>query len=86
MYTPPEEQKPSPFVKPGLDVPPLKSARLLPTRHKTKNAILSIQNSGEVVIEFIKHKSRYKEDRVIDVCRISADGLRFVLYQPDSGR
>jgi polo-like kinase 4 len=75
-----------PTTKTGLDVPPLNSSRLLATRHKTKNAILSIQNSGEVVIEFIKHKSRYKEDRVVDVCRISSDGLRVVLYQPEPGQ
>ncbi|KAL1373838.1 hypothetical protein pipiens_001684 [Culex pipiens pipiens] len=69
-----------------IDIPPLTTARLQPNRHKTKNAILSIQPNGEVVLEFIKYKSRAKADRVVDVCRISSDGLRFVLYHPDGGK
>ncbi|XP_053685006.1 serine/threonine-protein kinase PLK4 [Sabethes cyaneus] len=69
-----------------LGVPPLNTTRLLPNRHKTKNAILSIQSNGEVVLEFIKHKQRYREDRVFDVCRISSDGLRFILYHPEGGK
>lgn len=69
-----------------LSVPPLKSDRLLPTRFKTKNAILSILTLGEVVVEMIKFKAKYNEDRVVDVCRISKDGLRIVVYQPDAGR
>lgn len=40
-----------------LQVPPLSSNRLQPTRHRTKNAILTILDNGEVCIEFIKHKS-----------------------------
>ncbi|CAG2066797.1 unnamed protein product, partial [Timema podura] len=51
---------------------PLNSARLQPTRHRTKNAVLSILESGEVVIEFLKKRG----DKVADVCRISGDGLR----------
>lgn len=71
-----------------IDVPPLSSARLQPTRHKTKSAILSIihEPPGEVVIEFIKYKAKYGEERVNDVCRISSDGLRIVLYQPNHGK
>lgn len=69
-----------------LSVPPLKSERLLPTRFKTKNAILSILAQGEVVVELIKFKPKFNEDRVVDVCRISNDGLRIVVYQPDAGR
>lgn len=68
--------------EPKISVQPLTTIRLQPTRHKTKNAILSIINDGEVVIEFIKYKSRSHEERVNDVCRISNDGLRIVLYQP----
>lgn len=63
-----------------LNVPPLNSERLLPTRFKTKTAILSILLMGEVVVEIIK------KDRVTDVCRISKDGLRIIVYQPDAGR
>lgn len=69
-----------------ISVPPLMSIRLLPTRHKTRSAILSILPLGEVVVELIKFKSKYNEERVVDVCRISNDGLRIVTYQPDAGR
>lgn len=55
--------------------------RLLPTRHQTNNAVLSILDGGEVCIEFIK-----KRGMVCEVCRISADGQRVVLYEPDNGR
>jgi polo-like kinase 4 len=48
---------------------------LQPVRHRTKNAILSILASGEVVVEFVKHRSQ-GEEKVVDVCRISADGIR----------
>jgi len=40
-----------------LQVSPLKSNRLQPTRHRTKNAILTILENGEVCIEFIKRKN-----------------------------
>lgn len=69
-----------------INVPPLNSSRLLPTRHRTKTVILSILPFGEVVVEIIKYKSKYNEHRVVDVCRISKDGLRIVVYQPDAGR
>jgi hypothetical protein len=55
---------------------PLSSSRLQPTRHHTKSAILSILESGEVCIEFLKKKKGSREDKVVDVCRISGDGLR----------
>ncbi|PNF27102.1 hypothetical protein B7P43_G08540 [Cryptotermes secundus] len=64
---------------------PLSSLRLQPTRHHTKSAILSILESGEVCIEFLRKKRGNKEDRVVDVCRISGDGLRIVLYRPNGG-
>lgn len=61
------------------------SYRLLPTRHQTKNAILSILNDGEVCIEFLKKRSYLKEEIVCEVCRISPDGKRIILYEPDGG-
>uniref|UniRef100_A0AAG5D598 Serine/threonine-protein kinase PLK4 n=1 Tax=Anopheles atroparvus TaxID=41427 RepID=A0AAG5D598_ANOAO len=65
----------------------LNTSRLMPTRHRTKHVILTIvPDSGEVVLEFLKPKGRLREDRVVDVCRISGDGLRFVLYQPGGSR
>ncbi|TDG42085.1 hypothetical protein AWZ03_011487 [Drosophila navojoa] len=69
-----------------ISVPPLNTLRLQPTRYKTKNAIMSIVANGEVVIEFIKCKSRMNEDRIVDICRISNDGRRIIIYQPDPGR
>jgi len=40
-----------------LQVSPLNSNRLQPTRHRTKNAILTILDNGEVCTEFIKRKN-----------------------------
>ncbi|XP_014248739.1 serine/threonine-protein kinase PLK4 isoform X2 [Cimex lectularius] len=65
-----------------LGVPPLKTNRLQPTRHKTKTAILSLLDNGEVCIELLKRKGGSKaEERVVDVCRISNDGLRIAIYK-----
>jgi len=69
-----------------ISVPPLSSKRLLPTRYKTKNAIMSILRNGEVVLEFIKFRPKLNEDRICDICRISDDGQRIIIYQPDPGR
>ncbi|OXU23422.1 hypothetical protein TSAR_006105 [Trichomalopsis sarcophagae] len=63
-----------------LSVPPLSSVRLQPTRHRTKSAILTILSNGEVCIEFIKKKNNI--ERIGEVCRISSDGLRIILYKP----
>ncbi|XP_055903929.1 serine/threonine-protein kinase PLK4 [Eupeodes corollae] len=73
-------------VEEKISVPPLNTERLLPTRHKTKNAIMSILKSGEVVIEFVKYKSRVQEDRITDICWVSKDGHRVVIFQPDPAR
>ncbi|KAG5894098.1 hypothetical protein JTB14_003954 [Gonioctena quinquepunctata] len=62
------------------------SKRLLPTRHQTKNAVLSILKDGEVCIEFIKKRGYPKRDVVCEVMRISPDGLRIILYEPEGGR
>lgn len=63
-----------------LQVPPLCSERLQPTRHRTKNAILTILDNGEVCIEFIKRRNGV--EKISEVCRISGDGLRVILYKP----
>ncbi|CAK9819363.1 Serine/threonine-protein kinase PLK4 [Anthophora plagiata] len=65
-----------------LQVPPLSSERLQPTRHRTKNAILTILDNGEVCIEFIKRRNG--TEKVSEVCRISSDGLRVILYKPNA--
>lgn len=62
------------------------SHRLLPTHHQTKNAILSIQDDGEVTVEFIKKKGSLKREVVCEIMRISPDGLRIVMYEPEGGR
>lgn len=65
---------------------PLCAKRLLPTRHQTKNAILSILENREVCIEFIKKRGHLKKEMVCEVCRISPDGLRIILYEPEGGK
>ncbi|XP_052893305.1 serine/threonine-protein kinase PLK4 [Anopheles moucheti] len=72
----------------NIRLPPrFDTLRLLPTRHRTKFLILSIvAECGEVVLEFLKPRGRQQEDRVVDVCRISGDGIRFMLYQPNGNR
>lgn len=69
-----------------ISVPPLNTTRLQPTRYKTKNAIMSILKRGEVVIEFVKYRSKYNADRITDICWISGDGMSIIVHQPDSGR
>lgn len=83
----PARTKPQPMkakAKQKLSVPPLNTERLLPIKFKAKKVIMSILATGEVVVELIKNKDN--EDRVYDVCRISKDGLRIVVYQPNAGR
>lgn len=69
-----------------IDVPRFNAERLMPTRYKTKNAILTVDNQSNVIIELIKYKTKYQEDRIVDMCRISRDGGRIETYQPDPGR
>lgn len=63
-----------------LSVSPLNSNRLQPTRHTTKNVILTILNNGEVCLEFLKRRNSTKQ--ISEVCRISGDGQRIILYKP----
>lgn len=80
------DQVQQPSVPKRIAVPSFCTDRLLPTRHKTKNAILTIESDGSVVIEFFKFKSKYNEERIIDVCRISGNGQNIIVYQPNGGR
>nr|CAG4639059.1 EOG090X03P9 [Daphnia magna]SVE80028.1 EOG090X03P9 [Daphnia magna]SVE81851.1 EOG090X03P9 [Daphnia magna]SVE82989.1 EOG090X03P9 [Daphnia magna] len=64
--------------------PPLSTARLKATRQRTKNAVCSILEQGEICLEFIRTRSG--AERIVDVCRISGDGMRIVLYQPNNGK
>ncbi|XP_058794840.1 serine/threonine-protein kinase PLK4 [Phymastichus coffea] len=63
-----------------MSVLPLSTLRLQPTRHRTKSAILTILNNGEVCVEFIKKRNNM--EKISEVCRISGDGLRIILYKP----
>lgn len=72
--------------RPSHNLEQISSKRLLPTRHQTKNAILSISDTKEVCIEFIKRRGTPKRDVVFEVCRISPDGLRIIIYQPENGK
>ncbi|XP_025204259.1 serine/threonine-protein kinase PLK4 [Melanaphis sacchari] len=64
----------------------LNTVRLQKHRHKTKNKVLSILNNGDVCVEFIKMKSKSKEERVVEVIRISSDGQHMVIYRPNKDR
>lgn len=86
--TEPKIQTNSPveMKKTGINIPQLCSFRLLPTRHRAKNAILSILDNGEVCVEIIKKRSYNKEEVVKEVCLISTDGLRIVIFEPENGK
>lgn len=64
----------------------LNTARLQKHRHKTKTKVLSILNNGDVCVEFIKIKLKSKEERVVEVIRISSDGQHMVIYKPNKDR
>ncbi|XP_040917085.1 serine/threonine-protein kinase PLK4 [Toxotes jaculatrix] len=65
-------------------VPPLCASRLKPIRQKTKNAVVSIQDTGEVCMELLKCHSG--QERVKEVLRISCDGSMVTIYQPNDGK
>lgn len=54
--------------------PPLSTSRLKATRQRTKNAVCSILEQGEVCLEFIRNRNG--SEQIVDVCRISNDGMR----------
>lgn len=60
-----------------LQVPPLNSNRLEPKRHKTKGAILTILDNGEVCIEFIKRRNGM-------VCKESINKNIVLVYEKNS--
>ncbi|XP_062326332.1 serine/threonine-protein kinase PLK4 [Osmerus eperlanus] len=64
--------------------PPLCAWRLKPIRQKTKNAVVSILDSGEVCMELLKGQG--SQERVKEVLRISCDGLTVTIYQPNDGK
>lgn len=66
-----------------LSVPPLCADRLPSISHKTRNAILKIEPSG-VIVEFIKKKGKEREEKVVEICKISKDGMKIVIYMVDN--
>nr|CAI5861153.1 unnamed protein product [Callosobruchus analis] len=81
-YCEPVLRRTTEVIKENRNSVPLCSERLLPTRHQTKNTVLSILKDGEVCIEFIKRRGSGREV-VCEVMRISADGMRVVTYEPE---
>nr|XP_019940527.1 PREDICTED: serine/threonine-protein kinase PLK4 [Paralichthys olivaceus] len=82
-----------PSAKPSTDkkkktlrdvILPLCAARLKPIRQKTKNAVVSILDTGEVCMELLKNHSG--QERVKEVLRISCDGSMVTIYQPNNGK
>ncbi|XP_063314489.1 serine/threonine-protein kinase PLK4 [Pelobates fuscus] len=65
-------------------IPPLNSARLKPIRQKTKNAVVSILDTGDVCMEFLKEYN--SQERVKEVLRISSDGNLIYVYHPNEGK
>ncbi|KAK5649733.1 hypothetical protein RI129_000762 [Pyrocoelia pectoralis] len=62
------------------------SSRLFPTRHQTKNSILSILETGEVCVEFLLIYGSKKKELVRKVFRVSCDGSNICLYKPQHGK
>ncbi|XP_054652355.1 serine/threonine-protein kinase PLK4 [Dunckerocampus dactyliophorus] len=65
-------------------VPPLCASRLKTIRQKTKNAVVSILDTGEVCMELLKCQNG--QERVKEVLRISSDGSMVTIYQPNDGK
>ncbi|XP_028994578.1 serine/threonine-protein kinase PLK4 [Betta splendens] len=65
-------------------VPPLCALRLKPIRQKTKNAVVSILDTGDVCMELLKCQGG--QERVKEVLRISCDGSMVTIYQPNGGK
>lgn len=66
-----------------LSVPPLCAERLPTISHRTRNAVLKIESSG-VVVEFIKKKGKDREEQVVEICKISKDGMKIIIYTVDN--
>lgn len=68
-----------------LNVPPLCADRLPTISHRTRNAILKIEPTG-VIVEFIKKKGKEREEKVVEICKISKDGMKIVIYTVDNSK
>ncbi|KAM3963505.1 LOW QUALITY PROTEIN: polo like kinase SAK [Aphomia sociella] len=68
-----------------LGVPPLCADRLPTISHRTRNAVLKIETSG-VIVKFIKKKGKDREEKVAEICKISKDGMKIIIYMVDNGK
>lgn len=66
----------------SLGVPPLCADRLPNISHRTRNAILKIEPSG-VIVEFLKKRGKDREEKVVEICKITKDGMKIVIYSVD---
>ncbi|XP_050688434.1 serine/threonine-protein kinase PLK4-like [Eriocheir sinensis] len=62
---------------------PLSSRRLKKVRFRSNKYFLNILDNGEVCLEHLS--VRHNQELVDDICRISPDGLRIVIYRPNGG-
>ncbi|XP_038604357.1 serine/threonine-protein kinase PLK4 [Tachyglossus aculeatus] len=63
---------------------PLDAHRLKPIRQKTRRAVVSILDTEEVCVELLKEQ--VSQEHVKEVLRVSSDGRKVTVYQPNAGR
>uniref|UniRef100_F7FQQ3 Serine/threonine-protein kinase PLK4 n=1 Tax=Ornithorhynchus anatinus TaxID=9258 RepID=F7FQQ3_ORNAN len=63
---------------------PLDAHRLKPIRQKTRRAVVSILDTEEVCVELLKEQ--VSREHVKEVLRVSSDGRKITVYQPNAGR
>lgn len=69
----------------NLKVSPLCADRLPTISHRTRNAILKIDPTG-VIVEFIKKKGKDREEKVVEICKISKDGMKIIIYSTEKNK
>ncbi|XP_028174244.1 serine/threonine-protein kinase PLK4 [Ostrinia furnacalis] len=67
----------------AIGVPPLCAERLPVISHRTRNAILKIEPTA-VIVEFIKKKGKDREEKVVEICKITKDGMKIIIYSVDN--
>ncbi|XP_002165681.3 serine/threonine-protein kinase PLK4 isoform X1 [Hydra vulgaris] len=78
-YTKTDENKLSQSLDKIME--PLSTARLRPIRQKTRNAVVSILEDETVCLEFLQNRGGV--DYVIEVFRISSDGIKVTVFNPN---
>ncbi|KAJ8297816.1 hypothetical protein KUTeg_024347 [Tegillarca granosa] len=62
------------------EVSPLNATRLRPIKQQTRTAIIHILESGEVCLQFLKHRQSSAEIKVNEMFTISPDGETIKVY------